>query len=47
LIKKHKYKLQERVSDLTDDQVLFLNILESVYAVLVKREQERELDEGA
>ena len=39
LIKGQKYQLQNRISDLTDIQLIFLKVVEEVYSEIVKRQQ--------
>ena len=37
LIIKRKYKLQEKISDLTDLQILFLMTVQEVYGTIIER----------
>jgi hypothetical protein len=39
LIKGQRYHLQPLIRDLTDTQILFLNVVEQVYSEINKREQ--------
>jgi len=38
LIKSQKYHLTDKISDLTDVQIIFLSILENVYKDILDRE---------